>query len=162
MMADDQQPGQHPQPGSGTGSLPSLAPAGLQGTEASALQLKIKNSICFEFAAVVVLLFYTGNTDLTFARLCSLRRGVFTPLPPELRQEQLKVSPTRTLTDTPDPHLASWHTRLCLPGNDGAFGTASRVLENLLEKWGRSASISLHSTLLPTRLRFSVPHLSEQ
>ncbi|XP_017561694.2 DNA-binding protein RFX7 [Pygocentrus nattereri] len=46
MMADDQQPGQHPQPGSGTGSLPSLAPAGLQGTEASALQLKIKNSIC--------------------------------------------------------------------------------------------------------------------
>lgn len=39
VMADEQQPpGQHPQPG-------SLLPTGLQGTESSALQLKIKNSI---------------------------------------------------------------------------------------------------------------------
>ncbi|XP_007244932.3 DNA-binding protein RFX7 [Astyanax mexicanus] len=46
MMAEDQQPEPNPQPGSGTGSLSSLLPAGLQGTETSALQLKIKNSIC--------------------------------------------------------------------------------------------------------------------
>ncbi|XP_072527889.1 DNA-binding protein RFX7 [Salminus brasiliensis] len=46
MMADDQQPGPNPQPGSGTGSLSSLLPSGLQGTETSALQHKIKSSIC--------------------------------------------------------------------------------------------------------------------
>ncbi|KAL1271309.1 hypothetical protein QQF64_030325 [Cirrhinus molitorella] len=40
VMADDQQ-----QPGPGVGSLPS-AVQGLQGAEANALQLKIKNSIC--------------------------------------------------------------------------------------------------------------------
>ncbi|KAL7833710.1 hypothetical protein AOLI_G00286700 [Acnodon oligacanthus] len=148
MMADDQQPGQHPQPGSGTGSLPSLAPAGLQGTEASALQLKIKNSI--------------WKHRFNLCKALQFVKGSFRPTAPELRQEQLKVSSTRTLTDTPDPHLASWHACPCLPGNDGAFGTASRVLENLLEKWGRSASVSPHSTLLPTRMRLSVPHLSEQ
>ncbi|XP_026864717.2 DNA-binding protein RFX7 isoform X1 [Electrophorus electricus] len=43
-MADDQQPGQ--QSGCGSGSLPSLVPTGLQGSEASALQFKIKSSIC--------------------------------------------------------------------------------------------------------------------
>ncbi|XP_046696820.1 DNA-binding protein RFX7 isoform X1 [Silurus meridionalis] len=40
MAEEQQQQGQHPQPGS------SLLPTGLQGTESSALQLKIKNSIC--------------------------------------------------------------------------------------------------------------------
>ncbi|KAK6294527.1 hypothetical protein J4Q44_G00353570 [Coregonus suidteri] len=44
-MTEDQQPDQHPKLGSGISTLPSLVP-GLQGTEASALQLKIKNSIC--------------------------------------------------------------------------------------------------------------------
>ncbi|KAJ8272390.1 hypothetical protein COCON_G00112490 [Conger conger] len=45
MAEDQQQPGQHPKPNSGIGSLPSLVP-GLHGGEASALQHKIKNSIC--------------------------------------------------------------------------------------------------------------------
>ncbi|XP_071238107.1 DNA-binding protein RFX7-like isoform X2 [Salvelinus alpinus] len=45
MTEDQQQHDQHPKLGSGISTLPSLVP-GLQGTEASALQLKIKNSIC--------------------------------------------------------------------------------------------------------------------
>ncbi|XP_055060935.2 DNA-binding protein RFX7 [Misgurnus anguillicaudatus] len=46
-MADDQQQQslQHQPPGSGVGALPSLV-QGLQGADANALQLKIKNSIC--------------------------------------------------------------------------------------------------------------------
>jgi hypothetical protein len=44
MTEDQQQHDQHPKLGSGISTLPSLVP-GLQGTEASALQLKIKNSI---------------------------------------------------------------------------------------------------------------------
>ncbi|KAJ8396643.1 hypothetical protein AAFF_G00014810 [Aldrovandia affinis] len=45
MAEDQQQPGQLQKPTSGIGSLPSLVP-GLQGAEASALQHKIRNSIC--------------------------------------------------------------------------------------------------------------------
>ncbi|XP_010878521.2 DNA-binding protein RFX7 [Esox lucius] len=45
MAEDHSHPDQHQKLGSGIGTLPSLV-HGLQGTEASALQLKIKNSIC--------------------------------------------------------------------------------------------------------------------
>ncbi|CDQ61897.1 unnamed protein product [Oncorhynchus mykiss] len=45
MTEDQQQHDQLPKLGSGISTLPSLVP-GLQGTEANALQLKIKNSIC--------------------------------------------------------------------------------------------------------------------
>ncbi|KAL1007279.1 hypothetical protein UPYG_G00084450 [Umbra pygmaea] len=45
MAEDHLHPDQHQKLGSGIGTLPSLVP-GLQGTEASALQIKIKNSIC--------------------------------------------------------------------------------------------------------------------
>ncbi|XP_030580272.1 DNA-binding protein RFX7 [Archocentrus centrarchus] len=45
VMADEDPQQQPPQPDRGAGSLPGLLP-GLQGAEASALQLRIKNSIC--------------------------------------------------------------------------------------------------------------------
>ncbi|XP_064835417.1 DNA-binding protein RFX7-like isoform X4 [Oncorhynchus masou masou] len=95
MTEDQQQHDQLPKLGSGISTLPSLVP-GLQGTEANALQLKIKNSICKSVQSKVDNILQDVETFTDIEKLYLYLKLPSGPSNSEKSSDQSSMSSSRT------------------------------------------------------------------